>query len=171
MVVDALLRSIADRIRTVLSVDDSFVRVMPDAYPIPSFELWFISIYGGKFKIINDDSTCFRGPVGINLCMTCRHASIPFDKQGVELTAKATTGIIAIWENALKAVNKSALIIAAANTAIGYNGVESVPIPTNIDFEAKQVRGGGPVGWMNAQNQQRAGFIFESSFKVSINIQ
>lgn len=171
MTIDTILRSVASTIITELSTDTNHVKVMPDAYPIPSMGKWFISIYGGRFKKIDDNSYCIRGPFEFNLTMTFRANAIPFDRQGTDLTAKATTGTIAIFESAISSIEGNADLVTTVNTALGYIGLETTPILTNADFEAKAIRGGGPTGWLNAANQDRAGFIFEASFKTHIAIQ
>lgn len=172
MVVDTLLRTVAAQLRTSLNVDESYVRVMPDAYPIPGMGAWFISVYGGRFRKVHEESYCIRGPFHFHLTMTCRTMGVPFDKQGTDLTAKATTGVIAIFENAIKAIENNTSIVTAANSVITYKGIESAPILNQgVDFEAKPIRGGGPTGWLNAANNPRAGFIFEAQFLTNISIQ
>jgi hypothetical protein len=172
MVIDALLRTVADSLRTSLSVNENYIRVMPDALPIPSMGKWFISIFGGKFRKVHDDSTCIRGSFTFNLTMTFRHSGVPRDRQGTDLTALVTTGTIAIFEDALKSLDNNTTIVTTANTAIGYTGIESAPLlEIPIDFKAKPIRGGGTLGWLNAANNERAGFIFEASFKTHIYIQ
>lgn len=170
MTIDTILRTVASTIVTALNTDTSHVRVMPDAYPIPSMGKWFISVYGGKFKKIEENSYCIRGPFEFNLTMTFRVNAVPFDRQGTDLTAKATTGTIAIFENAISSIESKTTLVSTVNTALGYVGLESGPILINADFEAKPIRGGGPTGWLNAVNQERAGFIFEASFKTYIAI-
>lgn len=170
MTIDTVLRTVASTLVTSLSSDTSHIRVMPDAYPAPSMGKWFISVYGGRFKKIDENSYCIRGPFEFNLTMTFRVNAIPFDRQGTDLTAKATTGTIAIFETAVRSIEGNTTIVSTTNSALGYTGLESGPILINADFEAKPIRGGGPIGWLNAANQERAGFIFEASFKTYISI-
>ena len=170
MTIDSILRNVAALVITKISSDSSHVRVMPDAYPAPGMGKWFISIYGGKFRKTNEDSYCIRGPFEFNMTMTFRANAIPFDRQGTDLTAKASTGTIAIFESAVKGIESTTSLVSTVNTELGYIGLESGPILLNADFEAKPIRGGGPTGWLNAVNQERAGFIFEASFKTYIAI-
>jgi hypothetical protein len=131
---------------------------------------WFIAVYGGRFQRVHEESYCIRGTLTINLTMTMRTSAIPFDRQGTDLTCKTTTGMIAIWENALAALDGNAsTIVGTSNTTIGYVGVESVPVLLTADSEAKAVRGGGPLGWLNAENEERAAYIMEAKYKVHIN--
>lgn len=172
MVIDALLRQVAIRIRSALSVDESRCRVMPDRFPIPSMGTWFISVYGGKFKKVHEESYCIHGPFTFHLQMTMRPSAVPFDRQGTDITAKATTGMIAIFENAITAIEtNTANILADANTTIGYAGIISGPLLMDADFEAQAERGGGEGdnSYLNADNERRTAFSMKASFKTYIN--
>ena len=172
MVIDVLLNNIATCLRTALSVNSSYIEVMPDKYPKPSMGKWFIAVHGGKFKKTHEQSYCIRGSLIVHLSMVHRTTPVPFDRQGTDLTAKATTGMIAIFENAIAALDgNAATVITTTNTTLGYKGIESIPTLLEADMEAHQIRGGGPLGWLKAENMERAGFLMEAKFKVYINRQ
>lgn len=178
MTISVLVNTIASAIRTKLStylgvaIGSEHCRVMPEGLPIPTMGDWFIAVHPYRFEKRNEDAYCIRGVFITRITMTFRHNSVPYDRLGTDVVARTTPpGMLDIFEATIAGVDGNTSIVSSANTTLLKQGVESPPVVIQpVNFEPKPVRGGGPVGWLNAANLPKAAYILEAGFKSHIQI-